>query len=181
VGGETVSKVLMLRACYLWSALTAPRLGGRVYLAVLPAAPSSAALSAVASSSSSPSSSPSSSSSSSLSSSDPHPLLLLVQHHQAVASWAAGVALQSRAGLAANLNQLASLAKLCLKRGDAFTAAAVLQGVAAGQTRSFPAVQALAKVRQQNSFSASFDVCLFVLCRCRLVWMCRQCRRRSRR
>ena len=106
VGAETVSKVLLLRACAVFARLFPCHLAQRVHVVLWGGKGKSE------------------------SESEAQPLLQLVSHHLAVASWAAGVAVQSREAFAANAGSLAALAKISYKRGDAFTAAAVLQGLA---------------------------------------------------
>jgi hypothetical protein len=147
LGPDTVSRVLMLHACNLWSQVFAAHLAQRVHQVVLPNAQGV---------------------------SESHPLQALISHHRAVAQWASGVALQSRPGLSSNLTLLATLARMCLKRGDAFSAAAIVQGLessAVTSVRGLPALEvvdsAKAKVAESGlsetlpSLSALLQAALF--------------------
>ncbi len=114
LGPDTVSRVLMLHACNLFGSIGASHLSARVHQVVFADIHQQEKQQA-----------------------QQHPLNALIAHHRALANWATGVALQSRAGLSSNLSALGALARMSLRRGDAFSAAAVLQGAMA------PAVQSV--------------------------------------
>ncbi len=145
VGPETVSKVLLLRGCAMFARLYPSHLAQRVHCLLWGAGGWAAAAAA-----------------SSGDEFDAHPLLPLVAHHAAVAVWAAGVALQSRETFATNVGNLVALAKTAHKRGDAFTAAAVLQGlshpsiVRVRVSLSFKTDKRLAKLRTRMAPTAVF-------------------------